>query len=193
MKRPYVPIFACTLCVAALVACETQPLPSPTAMPTAMPTAISLLPCPTASPGESVLQHDIRPPVPDYPRARNVQVATPVPPAYSLETPTVNSVSPRLTRRITRFTTSDSAQEIISFYRDHLAEAGWIALDEATNSNKISSGFSVESTVAAASRTNRCAPTPETDLPGYGVEVTTTGTGPNGSIVEVKEILVEGY
>src|SRR5689334_19669542 len=84
MRRPYLPTLACVLCVAMLVACDAPPTPLSTPLPTPPvpspappPTAISSLPCPTSTPGTPVLQREIRPPVPQYPNAQHVQLATP--------------------------------------------------------------------------------------------------------------------
>src|SRR5437870_11764 len=93
MKGLRTQVLVYLLVLLGLVACETPPPPGPTQSQSS--------PCPTATPGTPVPQSLIRPPVALYPNARNVQVATPVPPTWSLETPTVIYGRPRVTTRIT--------------------------------------------------------------------------------------------
>jgi hypothetical protein len=132
--------------------------------------------------------------VPAYPNAENVQLATPIPPATSLGTPT-GIDSPGLilwTTRITRFTTGDSADTVITFYKDNLTRVGWLGEDD-TTPDRITFGWSIESTVWSASRTNPCAPTVETSLPGYGVVVSIVSKGDILTSVEVQEFVSVGY
>ena len=91
-----------------------------------------------------------------------------------------------MTMGITRFNTSDSPQQVIAFYRDNLTKAGWVEIEEDTTPNNISFAYSVEGTVAAASSTNHCAPTPETDLAGHGVDVIITEATTQRTTVEIK-------
>ena len=173
------------LVLLSLAACNV----SPTA------TFTPSLRCPTPTPGEYMYQGVIRPPRPDYPNAENIEVATPIPPANSVETPTPNTWNSyyEFTTKITRFTTSDDAATVLSFYSRNLAMEGWIESNSTPSANQLTFGYSVESTVMAASRSNPCAPTVETGLPGHSVEVTIISRNGNSTTVEVKEVVAPGF
>ncbi len=179
MKRLDTSILVSLLTAAVLFACD-PPVVSQT--------------CPTATPGTLVYQDQIRPPVPTYPNAQNVQAITPVPPTYSLEMPTTGSAGmPSQTYRIMRFTTTDTDQQVLSFYRENLTRAGWIEGEKDAAPKTIDFLYNVESTVLAAAGNSRCAPTPEAGLPTYGVDVTIIESNSAGTIVEIRESLTPGF
>ena len=185
------------ICLVALTA--SMSLPVLAACSSSSTVAVSMSGCPTATPGPEVYQGSIRPPVPDYPNSQDVEVATPVPPAYFLATPTgiVEPGVTALTKKTTRFTTRDSGQQVLSFYRESLTRVGWLpiggATDDKTASGKLTFGYSVESTLSAAHEANPCAPTPAHGLPSHGVEMTVFDAGANSTVVEVEETYIPGF
>src|SRR5215203_2007563 len=93
---------------------------------TATPDLVALCRTPVVGAATPVHQGEIRPPVPDYPNAQNVEVVTPGPYVHSLEPNTPTSWSGvRYTRKITSFSTSDNAQVVLSYYRRELTKVGW--------------------------------------------------------------------
>jgi hypothetical protein len=184
-------IFLWAIPAALVVACDAPP---------PQPVGTSFIPCPTSAPGTPEFQSEIRPLVTAYPNAQNVQVATPIPPTFALETRLPveepgkywSGASTSITR-ITWFTTTDSAEQVIRFYQDSLPKEGWNQGDEGSTSGTITFGYSAAGELLSARRNNRCAPTPENGLPAHGVEITITPTDTNGTTVEIKELYTPGF
>ncbi len=148
--------------------------------------------CPTSTPGTPVFQSQIQPPdVPEYPNAQDLQVAT-AELSRPLETPDLTETSYHLTKGITRFTTVDSRERVLEFYRDNLLRAGWSIVEYRSTDDRLSFGWSVAATVSAAQRDIPCAPTPETGLPSHGLDVMVLGTS-EGTRVELKYIVYPGH
>ena len=186
------------LAVVALVACRTtpsDPISTPdlaltgTSASTLSPAPII---CPTNIPGTSVSQRELKPAdEPPYPNAQNAALATAIL-TLALETPDLLTIDYYSTWRIVSFTTSDPPETVFSFYRDNLTKLGW-QLQSVENStsagsdlNSIHFGWSVHSTVYAASSSNPCAPTPEHGLPALEVEIRAIRSAPTTTNVTIR-------
>jgi hypothetical protein len=179
------------LSLALLAACGAGSASQSSTTTAGKPAAMNII-CPTATPGRPVAQSLIQPPnVPEYPNAQDLQVAT-AQPSLPLETPDLGLTEYRLTVKITRFTTSESRERVLDFYRDALLIAGWSLVEHRSAEDKLSFGWSVEATVIAAWNNIPCAPTPETGLPGHGLDLMVVETE-RGTRVELKQSVYPGY